>query len=187
MYALGTLLATIFFEPEDDYLWDSDEGVTGAMMIRADVKCYYCGYVSGQLEGDPENPRTTWSYNPGPQRSSQSQQNRGAIRYTRCGGPVFLDEIETVRCRSNAPDPRLAERLTARAQLASPQHRRRSYNIPGDSIVVSPTLPNPLAYLATSFVSGKVGPLFLSTGAHFATLRDFLFYLGPAVNLCPSL
>jgi DNA-directed RNA polymerase subunit RPC12/RpoP len=66
------------------------------MLIRADVKCYYCGHVSGQIEGDPDTTRR-WSYR---SRSGQRVVTplRGRrIRCGRCDGPVFLDEVESVR------------------------------------------------------------------------------------------
>lgn len=72
------------------------------MMIRADVKCYYCGHVSGQLEGDPDNPYLRWTFYSVPGPAPRTLSTRRAIRCIRCGGPVFLDEIETVRPQ---PDP----------------------------------------------------------------------------------
>lgn len=77
------------------------------MVIRADVKCYHCGHVSGQIEGDFADPRALWNYRPfaGPTAQLPRQQ----IRCVRCNGPVFLDDIETVRHQ-----PRCADRtLTA--------------------------------------------------------------------------
>lgn len=65
------------------------------MLIRADVKCYYCGHVSGQIEGDPGNSQALWNYRS--LSGSHSSLRRRQIRCERCGGPVFLDEIETVR------------------------------------------------------------------------------------------
>lgn len=69
------------------------------MIIRADVKCYYCGHVSGQVEGDPTNPDTRWNFLPTREQPRQTGPTRHAIRCIRCGGPVFLDEIEAVRPR----------------------------------------------------------------------------------------
>jgi endogenous inhibitor of DNA gyrase (YacG/DUF329 family) len=67
------------------------------MMIRADVKCYYCGHVSGQIEGDPQSHRPYWNFH-SRAGSSQRVQPRGQrLRCDRCGGPVYLDEIETLR------------------------------------------------------------------------------------------
>ena len=73
------------------------------MLIRADVKCYYCGHISGQVEGDPDDPKTVWRFHPiSLEFANQTVQQRHTIRCTRCGGPVFLDEIETVRSRTRA-------------------------------------------------------------------------------------
>ena len=55
------------------------------MLIRADVKCYYCGHVSGQVEGDPDDPKTVWSYHPGSEPASRSIPRQNSIRCNRCG------------------------------------------------------------------------------------------------------
>ena len=68
------------------------------MMIRADIKCYYCGHISGQIEGDPTISRPQWSFRSrnGQLLSSGLSRSR-RIRCARCEGPVFLDEIESIR------------------------------------------------------------------------------------------
>jgi hypothetical protein len=78
------------------------------MLIRADVKCYYCGYVSGQVEGDPESTCPAWSYHCRPGSDNPPPTNPRQIRCSRCGGPVFLDDIETVRSHGRATHPTLA-------------------------------------------------------------------------------
>jgi hypothetical protein len=78
------------------------------MLIRADVKCYYCGYVSGQIEGDPETTRPSWSFHSRGRASNGTRLSRRQIRCGRCGGPVYLDEIETVRSSYGAREPALA-------------------------------------------------------------------------------
>ena len=81
------------------------------MLIHADVKCYYCGHVSGQIEGDPEQSNSLWSYraSSGPVRAVRHGAKR--IRCGRCGGPVFLDEVETVRHHLHLPAAALAVAL----------------------------------------------------------------------------
>jgi DNA-directed RNA polymerase subunit RPC12/RpoP len=80
------------------------------MLIRADVKCYYCGYVSGQIEGDPNQTHPLWSYRARTGQGLEAPRAAQRIRCDRCGGPVFLDEIETVRA------PRTPERVLAAAR-----------------------------------------------------------------------
>ena len=78
------------------------------MLIRADVKCYYCGYVSGQVEGDPENVRTLWNFRSNATAPSNARLRGRRICCCRCGGPVFLDEIETLRQPIRVAEPSLA-------------------------------------------------------------------------------
>lgn len=78
------------------------------MQIRADVKCYYCGFVSGQLEGDPERTTHHWNFRTNGGVSPSSSPSKHQLRCTRCGGPVFLDEIETVRRSFREREPALA-------------------------------------------------------------------------------
>ncbi len=77
-------------------------GVQGGsgMRIRADLKCYYCGHVSGQIEGDTTQPIRYARFSPSapPGRGTGGRPGR-PFRCQRCGGPVYLDEIEVVRPR----------------------------------------------------------------------------------------
>jgi hypothetical protein len=72
------------------------------MMIRADVKCYFCGHVSGQIEGDPAGSKSPWSYHPRSGAIISLESRRQRIRCGRCGGPVYIDEIESVRGLTSA-------------------------------------------------------------------------------------
>jgi len=74
------------------------------MLIRADVKCYYCGFVSGQVEGDPQRTPRLWNFRSRSGVSPPPSSNR-QLRCCRCGGPVFLDEIETVRRTYRGAEP----------------------------------------------------------------------------------
>ncbi len=78
------------------------------MMMRADVKCYYCGFVSGQIEGEPDSTRPQWNFRIRPGVPQPAEQHSRQIRCVRCGGPVFLDEMETVRANGRATQPELA-------------------------------------------------------------------------------
>jgi hypothetical protein len=72
------------------------------MLIRADVKCYYCGFVSGQIEGDPDGAHPQWNFRFRAGVTQPSEPSSRQIRCVRCGGPVFLDDIETVRTPARA-------------------------------------------------------------------------------------
>jgi hypothetical protein len=78
------------------------------MLIRADVKCYYCGHISGQIEGNPEDTHPLWSYRSRGGAANHTRVSRRQIRCGRCGGPVFLDEIETVRPAARSREPAFA-------------------------------------------------------------------------------
>ncbi len=70
------------------------------MRIRADLKCYYCGHVSGQIEGETTQPIRYAVFSPSttPGRGPAGRPGR-PLRCQRCGGPVYLDEIEVIRPR----------------------------------------------------------------------------------------
>lgn len=81
------------------------------MLIRADVKCYYCGHISGQIEGNPGQADSLWNYRAGTGAVSCVRHGAKRIRCTRCGGPVFLDEIETIRFPQPLPAAALSVAL----------------------------------------------------------------------------
>ncbi|MBI2939988.1 MAG: hypothetical protein HYY04_06070 [Chloroflexi bacterium] len=64
-------------------------------MLLADVKCYHCGHVSGEvvLEND-EPPRPDVLR---PVNALAKELPEGRPRCKRCGGPVYLDDIRRVR------------------------------------------------------------------------------------------
>jgi len=78
------------------------------MMIRADVKCYYCGHVSGQMEGDPSNSDSQWNFRTRTGLIQPVRQKDQRIRCDRCGGPVYLDDVETIRTPERAMEAALA-------------------------------------------------------------------------------
>jgi hypothetical protein len=85
------------------------------MQIRADVKCYFCGHVSGQIEGDPDRAEALWHYRTTTGAVASVRHGAKRIRCDRCRGPVFLDEIETVRF----PQPLPSRRVPAAALAVS--------------------------------------------------------------------
>ncbi len=66
-------------------------------LLRADVKCYLCGFVSGQIEGQIGDRMTLQNFRAAPNTDGPRLTAKGRICCTRCGGGVFLDEWERVR------------------------------------------------------------------------------------------
>ena len=67
------------------------------MLLRADVKCYLCGYVSGQLEGQPGDRLGLGNFHASTDSGGARLTRSGRVCCSRCGGGVFLDEWESVR------------------------------------------------------------------------------------------
>jgi hypothetical protein len=68
------------------------------MLIRGDVKCYYCGFVSGELLAETGSRNVgKRSFKPVAACANQVQQRQGRLRCCRCGGPVYLEEVSVVR------------------------------------------------------------------------------------------
>ena len=67
-------------------------------MQVGDVKCYYCGFVSGELVGPSGQALRSGTFRPvsGVESASVSA---GKLRCARCGGPVFIDDVRTERPR----------------------------------------------------------------------------------------
>ena len=72
------------------------------MMVSADIKCYYCGYISGTLVGDQCGPIKVKSFQPSD--PSWSPRPGETLRCRRCGGPVFLDEVRRLRHQEIWPE-----------------------------------------------------------------------------------
>ena len=66
------------------------------MRQQADVKCYHCGYASGSWVWPAHASPAIGAF-----RAAESQELSiiplARIRCAHCRGPVYLDEIETVR------------------------------------------------------------------------------------------
>lgn len=67
--------------------------------IKGDVKCYHCGYVSGQLVGEATTPLKSRLFTPSPTYSGPLPRPGAPFVCGRCGGPVYLDDIEVVKER----------------------------------------------------------------------------------------
>ncbi len=63
------------------------------MLISADLKCYYCGTVAGEVLADTARPRHVLAFLPAAEPVAQTPVARSCQR---CGGPVYLDEAQTI-------------------------------------------------------------------------------------------
>jgi len=70
------------------------------MLISADLKCYYCGYVTGEVITDTSHPDRVLAFKPAEDATHAGKTARR--RCGRCGGPVYLDEAQTLSPREAA-------------------------------------------------------------------------------------
>lgn len=69
------------------------------MKLVADVKCYYCGFISGELVSPANQSLKSGHFHPVAGDENSVSSKGGSIRCLRCGGPVFLDDTRMVRER----------------------------------------------------------------------------------------
>lgn len=72
------------------------------MVIRGELKCYHCGYVSASATGDIESPFREWRLRLSPICEPRKVWKGGRVRCCRCGGPIFMDERDIVGPRVEA-------------------------------------------------------------------------------------
>ncbi|GIW11611.1 MAG: hypothetical protein KatS3mg061_2668 [Dehalococcoidia bacterium] len=85
--------------------------------VRADIKCHACGFVSGEVIGSvvdgplgPRNGRLRGEQIiPSPLCPRPWPRPGEPLRCARCGGAVYLDEIDILR-EAAAPEPVAARR-----------------------------------------------------------------------------
>jgi uncharacterized protein with PIN domain len=87
------------------------------MLISADLKCYYCGYVTGEVITDTSHPDRVIAFKPAEGGAPVGKPARR--RCARCGGPVYLDEAQTL-------SPREAAALVNAARAARQEERVRA-------------------------------------------------------------
>lgn len=83
------------------------------MLIKADLKCYYCGHVAGQIQGDTSTPAKSATFVAA--AGEMPIRRGGQIRCGRCKGPLYMDDIETIRPRRMRPRVEEPEFIQARA------------------------------------------------------------------------
>ena len=67
-------------------------GQPGGERIAADVKCYYCGHISGQILGYKGIPLRVSNFIPRAGYTGEAARPGVRLRCERCGGPVFLED-----------------------------------------------------------------------------------------------
>ncbi len=75
------------------------------MKVIADVKCYHCGYVSGQLIGEHDGSMKPESFRPAESYPRPLPRAGEVLRCGRCGGPVYLEDVRIYHPRVNEPIP----------------------------------------------------------------------------------
>ena len=60
--------------------------------IAADVKCYHCGHISGQIFGFRGKPLRVRDFVPRPGYAGEPVHPGYRLRCERCRGPVFLED-----------------------------------------------------------------------------------------------
>lgn len=83
------------------------------MIIEADVKCYYCGHISGHVVGDADQPLHPKTFRPISGSEARNPKPGERLRCFRCGGPVFLDEITVLRQKKRTTAPSRQLRIAA--------------------------------------------------------------------------
>jgi DNA-directed RNA polymerase subunit RPC12/RpoP len=62
------------------------------MQVTSNVKCYFCGHVSGQLVAERDHPERG-KFQPRAGYMGDPNFAGKRIRCERCSGPVFLEEV----------------------------------------------------------------------------------------------
>ncbi len=78
------------------------------MQVTADVKCYYCGHVSGQISGPRRSSLKTNAFVPRQGYTKRAPRPGDQLRCERCNGPVFLEDVSSLSIGtvSAIPSPR---------------------------------------------------------------------------------
>ena len=66
------------------------------MEVVGDVKCYHCGHISGQIQGTRGDRLVLRAFKPRPGFQGPVPGPGSQIRCERCGGPVFLADMQPV-------------------------------------------------------------------------------------------
>ena len=86
---------------------------TRGIPIAADVKCYFCGHVSGQMVGHRGVPLRPSNFVPRPGYSGTAPKPGARLRCERCQGPVYLENAALASAAKRDPGHQPAERVAA--------------------------------------------------------------------------
>ena len=89
------------------------EGHARAAII-ADVKCYHCGHISGQIIGRRGQPLRVTDFKPRQGYTGPEVHPGHKLRCERCRGPVFLEDAGSAIVPSARADAALAKRLAGK-------------------------------------------------------------------------
>jgi hypothetical protein len=91
------------------------------MFTVADVKCYHCGFVSGEITVEQGRPLQAGKFTAVPAYETSTVHEMvkrfGNLRCFRCQGPVFLDDVRNVRPRPVITDIRPRRGRPRRAEV----------------------------------------------------------------------
>lgn len=73
-------------------------------VLAADVKCYYCGHISGQIVGPRNGPLKVSNFVPRPGYKGPALRPGTRLRCERCHGPVFLEDAEPITMKASAAE-----------------------------------------------------------------------------------
>jgi hypothetical protein len=88
--------------------------------VVADVKCYYCGHVSGQIVGKRHEPLRVTNFVPRPNYKGPEVKPGTRLRCERCQGPVFLEDA------TNSAQARPQERKSAARSKSGTSRSRKA-------------------------------------------------------------
>src|SRR3989337_2143559 len=84
------------------------------VQLVADVKCYYCGHISGQIVGRKGEALRANNFIPRPGYQGMEMKPGVRLRCERCHGPVFLeDSTNSSELARNSFKAKLAARAAA--------------------------------------------------------------------------
>ena len=66
------------------------------MKVFAEVKCYHCGHVSGEVEGTRTDHLVLHRFNPRQGYQGKPPGPGDRIRCERCRGPVYLEDVRAL-------------------------------------------------------------------------------------------
>lgn len=71
--------------------------------LRAELKCYLCGRIAGELEGKPGPKPQFYGFHPAPGMEGLLDPYGREARCPCCGGGLYIDEVERVYTISTRP------------------------------------------------------------------------------------